>query len=173
MFLWIESSCLKTRIANTLSDFLHQGITPEKLAFSIAIGIGIGIFPLFGLATLFCTLAAIVCRLNLRPVQIANYVAFPLQILLFSPQVRLGEKMFATKPFPLYPPQVVDMLHRDMFRTLNGLGHAAGHALAAWMLIAPVSVAVIYFSVAPYLLSLATKSERVPVKAKAAAAAAR
>ena len=133
-------------------------------------GMGIGIFPLFGLATLICTIVAIVFRLDLRALQVANYLMFPLQILLILPLVRLGETMFGVKPFPLYPPQMISMLQHNMFGTLRGVVLVAEHALVAWVVAAPVSMALIYFSLTPYLLSLAKKQEPLPQKARAAAA---
>ena len=58
-------------------ELLRQGVTPEKIALSLAFGLGLGIFPVLGVSTILCTVAAIVLRLNLPAIQLVNYLAAP------------------------------------------------------------------------------------------------
>lgn len=165
-----ESTCLKTRIVVKLSDLLRQETSPKTLALSIAIGMGLGVVPLLGMATALCNIAAIFFRLNLRAVQVANFVVLPLQIALVVPFVRLGEKMLRASSFPLYSSQLLAVLHHNLFRTLRALASAGEHALVAWMVAAPVAIALIYFSLQSYLISVANKLQPLPEEARAAAA---
>ncbi len=51
---------------------LRQGVSPEKIALTISLGIILGVTPVLGSTVLLCTLAAIVLRLNLPAIQLVN-----------------------------------------------------------------------------------------------------
>ena len=69
------------RIVNPILDLLRQGITPEKMALSIALGITLGITPVIGSTSILCLLAAIVLRLNTPAIQlICLLLLFPLLV---------------------------------------------------------------------------------------------
>ena len=44
----------RKKIIGSLQDFLKQGLSCEKPAFSIALGITLGTFPVLGLTTILC-----------------------------------------------------------------------------------------------------------------------
>lgn len=77
------------RLVQPVIALLSQGITPEKIALSLAIGIVLGVFPVLGSTTLLCAAAAMVFRLNLPAIQLVNYIVYPLQLALFVPAKRL------------------------------------------------------------------------------------
>ena len=81
--------------------FLKQGLTPSKLALVFSLGFTLSVFPLFGSTTILCALVAIVFRLNLPVIQLANYVAFPLQIILFFPFLSIGELLLGKSLDPI------------------------------------------------------------------------
>ena len=68
---------------------------------SLAFGLGIGIFPVLGVSTILCTIVAIVLRLNLPAIQLVNYLAAPIQLVLIIPFVRVGEHLLGVPPQPL------------------------------------------------------------------------
>ena len=61
------------RLARPILELLRQGVTPEKIALSVALGAALGVFPAIGLSTTLCAIAALVLRLNLPAIQIVNY----------------------------------------------------------------------------------------------------
>ena len=75
----------KNNVALSLSKLLKQGLSPFKLALVIALGITLSVFPILGTTTVICTLVALLFHLNLPAIQLANYAAFPLQVILFFP----------------------------------------------------------------------------------------
>src|ERR1041384_3885230 len=95
------ASFVRRRIVEPVLDLLRQGVTPEKLALSLAFGLGIGICPVLGVSTVLCTVIAIALRLNLPAIQLVNYLASPLQIVLIIPFVRVGETLLGLPPQPL------------------------------------------------------------------------
>ena len=64
------------RVVDPLLSLLRQGLSPERLALSVAVGIALGVLPVLGTTTLLCTLAAILFRLNVPAMQLVNYSRF-------------------------------------------------------------------------------------------------
>ena len=73
-----------------------QGISPRRLALTLALGFAIGCIPVVGIPTLLCAVLALALRLNLPAIQAANYLVMPLQLVLIVPFVRLGGWLFAS-----------------------------------------------------------------------------
>jgi uncharacterized protein (DUF2062 family) len=71
--------------------WLQKGISPRRLALTLALGFAIGCIPVVGIPTLLCAGLALALRLNQPAIQPANYVAMPLQLILIVPFVRMGD----------------------------------------------------------------------------------
>jgi uncharacterized protein (DUF2062 family) len=132
------------RLARPILELLRQGITPEKIALSVALGAALGVFPAIGFSTTLCAIAALVLRLNLPAIQIANYFVYPLQIALLLPFFRLGEKLFHAPHLPISVEQIHAMIRADLWQAIRLLWTTTWHAIAVWCLVAPVFVAVLY-----------------------------
>src|SRR5208282_6377489 len=78
--------------------WLRQGISPRRLALTLALGFAIGCIPVVGIPTVLCSALALALRLNLPAIQAANYVAMPLQLALIVPFVRLGGWLVSADP---------------------------------------------------------------------------
>ena len=89
---------LQKRLVRPILQLLTQGITPEKIALSLAFGIMLGVFPVLGTTSLLCLIAALVFRLNLAAVQLVNLLVNPLWFALLIPFVRVGERLFGVPP---------------------------------------------------------------------------
>ena len=89
----LGSDYVRRKIFLPLINLIKQGLTPSKLALVMAIGMTISVFPVLGLSTLVCTLLAIILRLNLPAIHVANCIAFPIQVLLFFPFLKIGEML--------------------------------------------------------------------------------
>jgi uncharacterized protein (DUF2062 family) len=139
------------RLVRPVIDLLKQGVTPEKIALSLALGAALGVFPALGWTTALCAIAALVLRLNLPAIQIVNYFMYPAQIALLIPFFRLGEKLFRAPHFPIAVPQIYAMIRANMWDAIRLLWTTTWHAIVAWGLIAPVFVALTYAILAPLL----------------------
>jgi len=138
-----------------LVDLLRQGITPEKLALSLAFGICLGVFPVLGSTTILCSLAALIFRLNLPAINLINWFVYPLQIALIMPFIRMGEKLLGAKPVPYTLTQMITMLRTDMWATITALWHTTMHAIFAWFIVGPLMIWVLYKSLTPGMRSIA------------------
>jgi uncharacterized protein (DUF2062 family) len=142
---------LKTRLVDPILALLTQGITPRKIAMSVAIGIVVGCFPLLGTTTTLCTIAALVFGLNLPAIQLVNYLVYPLQLFLLIPFVRLGETIMRAHPQPLSAQIFVFYAKAGPRMALSKLGSAALHAVAGWLLVAPIALVLIYAALVPVI----------------------
>ena len=125
--------------------YLRQGISPRRLALTLALGFVVGCIPVVGLPTALCALIALAFRLNQPAIQAANYLAMPFQVALIVPLVRLGEKLFPigtreglnVAALTHSPAQMLTHSPRVALQ----VGGMAGQALFAWLLLAvPVVV---------------------------------
>lgn len=137
---------LQRRFLDPLRALLLQGISPDRLALCVAIGVVVGNIPILGISTVLCAGIALVFRLNLAAIQVVQAAMAPTQLLLIIPFVRLGEWLLRA------PHQAVSI---DAGLAL-GVGHAVAvlwgaivHAGIAWLLVAPLAILVLYKSLAP------------------------
>jgi uncharacterized protein (DUF2062 family) len=119
------------------AGWLRMGVSPQRLALTLALGFAIGCLPLLGVTTALCALVALALRLNLPAIQAANYVAMPVQIALMWPLVRLGRWMFSSGQAPALQSAI---MHGFSLQTLRSSGSVAGEALGAWAVLAAPTV---------------------------------
>jgi uncharacterized protein (DUF2062 family) len=147
-------------IKHSAAAMLRQGITPRRLALTLALGFAVGCFPVVGVTTAVCAVLALVLRLNLPAIQAANYAVMPLQVLLLVPFVRLGGWLFSSGPRRSL--DAVALLHASPLQMLSQLGGLVGHAMLAWLVIAGPAVVLM-------TLVLTMLLRRVPAVAAAEA----
>jgi len=145
-------------LAARLLHFLRQGLTPEKLALSLALGAGLSCFPVFGTTTILCTVVALAFRLNLPAIQVGNYLALPLQIGLFIPFLRLGERLVRAPRIPLVPAQLLALSRTSPSEAVQILLAGQWHAIVGWMLIAPGIVLLLALALSPLMRLLVARA---------------
>jgi uncharacterized protein (DUF2062 family) len=153
------------RLVRPMLDLLRQGVTPEKIALSVALGVALGVFPVLGSTTALCALAALVLRLNLPAIQIVNYFVYPLQIALLIPFLRLGETLFRAPHLRLSVPQIYAMIHANMWDAIRSLWTTTWHAVLAWCMFAPLFVAIAYGVLTPVLRRVARRQTATATEA--------
>jgi hypothetical protein len=126
-------------------------MTPEALAWSVSAGIALGIFPLWGTSTALCIGAAAVFRLNQTAMQVANYLAYPLQLALIIPFIRLGERIFGAPRLPLSLPMIQQAVRVDAWAALGTFWTSLWHGAVAWALVVPIPLVVLALALAPIL----------------------
>jgi uncharacterized protein (DUF2062 family) len=132
------------RVVAPIVALLTQGITPEKIALSLAFGIVLGVFPVLGSTTVLCAVAALIFQLNLPAIQLVNYLIYPVQLFLLVPFIRMGEKLFRVAPLQLSLTQILAMVRADLPHAMSTLWLAEVHAMSAWLLIGSPAIFLIY-----------------------------
>jgi uncharacterized protein (DUF2062 family) len=153
----VREGFLRRRIARPILELLRHGVTPEKMAMSLALGVALGVFPVLGTTTALCALAALILRLNLPAIQIVNYFVYPLQIALLIPFFRMGEKLFSAQRLSLSLAQILAMAQASFWGATRFLWTTIWHSIVAWCLIAPIFVAVAYLILVPLLRRVVRK----------------
>jgi len=147
----MKDGFLKRRLVRPVLSLLKGGVTPEKMALSLSLGVVLGIFPVLGTTTVLCTIAAVVLKLNLPAIQSVNYFLYPIQIALLIPFFRLGEIVFRAPRFPISVAQIREMAHGSVWTTVQTLWTTAWHAIVVWSLLAPVLAGILYRILKPVL----------------------
>ena len=148
------SRWLRRRTVDTCVDLLRQGITPEKMALSIALGLTLGVTPVLGSTSILCFFAALLLRLNLPVIQLVNYFAYPLQFALLLPFIRVGDWILAAPPVRITVGEIVGLIRADVWNAIATLWTATVHALVAWFFIGSLASLVIYALLTPFLRRL-------------------
>lgn len=142
---------LKKKLIDPIIELLKQGISPEKIAWSVAFGMSLGVFPVLGSTVLLCTLVSFIFRLNIVAIQLVNYLVYPLQLVLFIPFIRFGEFVLRTEPFPLSMEMIFTMLKDDILNAIKTLWVANLHGIFGWFLLGPVFTVISYKILVPIL----------------------
>ena len=91
----------RCHVLRPLLRALRGGVTPRRLAWSLALGMVVGINPSVGLTTLLVVVAAWVFGLSKFASVLGSHVVAPLHLLLFIPFIDLGVYLFHTRKLPM------------------------------------------------------------------------
>ena len=123
---------------------LKQGVTPDKIALTLAVGTACSLLPFFGFTWLANLAAGLWLRLNQPILQTLNQVLGPLQLVLILVYVRIGERIWGAPEMPLSVTVLAKSFTDDPGAFLQRFGWTGVHAATAWGLSVPVIVAAVY-----------------------------
>jgi uncharacterized protein (DUF2062 family) len=155
---------LVRRIRDPILQQLTQGLSPEKIALTVSIGLCIAVNPIVGTTTVLCFLAAWALRLNQPIIQAINWSSYALQLLLIFPFIRFGEWMFAAPREKRSPERLVAMMKADPAAALTDLRTTLGHGFVAWLAAAPLLVAILYVATLPLCRALGRRAAAARAK---------
>jgi len=139
------ANVFKERVIKPLKQLLNAGLTPAKMTQALSIGFVLGITPLLGISSLLAVLIAAMFRLNQVAIQVANWAAYPAQILLFIPYIRAGEWLLGMESIAVSPTEIASMFNEDFYASLQIYGRSLAAGFTAWAVTAiPFSVALNY-----------------------------
>ncbi len=118
---------------------MRGGVTPRRLAWSLALGMVIGINPSVGVTTVLVVMLAWIFGLNQIASQIGNHVVAPLHLVLFVPFIQLGVHLFHTHRLPLNRKQLEHLSHHPL-RLFRDIWQWEWHALIVWGLVAAIAL---------------------------------
>ncbi len=152
---------LKRRLWEPLLALLRAGISPDRLALCVAIGIVVGNIPILGLSTILCTVIALLFRLNLPAMQLVQAAMAPTQLLLIIPYVRLGEWILQVPPQPLSIKAGMALLAAGVGTAVVTLWDAILHAGLAFLIVGPIATWALYRILRP-VFALASAKQGQP-----------
>lgn len=128
---------VRCRILRPLLRLLRGGVTPRRLAWSLALGVVIGINPSVGITTVLVVMFAWIFGLNQVASQIGAHAVTPLHVLLFIPFMQLGVHIFHTRRLPLDRRQIEHLSHHPL-RLIHSIWQWEWHALIVWGIVGAV-----------------------------------
>ena len=159
--LGITVSFFRRRIITPVANLLKQGMTPQKLAVTFALGTVVGVVPAIGVTTVMGTALAARFRLNIAATILITYLMQPLQILLIIPFAKMGIYLFGLQELRFSLSEITAMFKADWLHAIGILWKANLAAVASWALIAlPVGV-LLYFALLPLLIKFMPKKAEV------------
>ena len=124
---------------------LKQGVTPDKIALTLAVGTACSLLPFLGFTALLNLGVGLWLRLNQPILQTLNQVLGPLQLVLLLVYVRIGEKIWGAPEMPLSVTVLAKAFMDDPGAFLQRFGWTGVYAATAWGLSVPVILAAVYF----------------------------
>lgn len=134
---------MKTVFKAPFKKLLAQGLDEHQLAQAICLGITVGMAPLVWGTSLLCILLAFRLRLNQVAVQVANYLAWPLQVLFIYPYFRGGMQLAGERE-PMVVEKFSQLLAAGPTTFISALAWNNLWALLAWLLTVPLAAVAIY-----------------------------
>ena len=156
----IHHNWIYRRVALPILALLRMGASPEKLAWSIAAGLLIGINPILGSTTVVCLAIAFVFRLNVAASQIGNHIVYPLELFLIIPFIRLASRVFHTEPMPLSASELLHAAREHPIDLTRRLWLWEWHAFVLWAILATVAIPLLALILTPILRRLLVRVTR-------------
>ncbi|XP_064960302.1 uncharacterized protein LOC135610131 isoform X1 [Musa acuminata AAA Group] len=94
---------MNRKVVDPFLQIIKKGAEPKQLAFSAALGMSLGLFPICGVTVFLCGMAIAILRHHCHApsVMLANFVATPIELSMVIPFLRLGELITGGRHFPL------------------------------------------------------------------------
>jgi uncharacterized protein (DUF2062 family) len=156
----MKGRALAGKLFRPIVGLLTQGISPDRIALSLAIGISVGIFPVLGSTSLLCGLAAVVFRLNLPAIQLVNWLVYPLQLILILPFMQAGRFLFGSHTLQYTATQILSLVHNSPLQAISLLWVATLQAISVWILVCPLLALVLYLPLLHAVPRLAILAQR-------------
>src|ERR1700722_13162707 len=147
-------------------DLLRVGATPEGLAWSLAMGVIIGINPVLGSTTVLALAAASAFRLNYMASQVSNHVVYPLQLLLLPVWIAMGSVLFGTPGLKLGRRELLIAVKQHPWQTTKALWMWEWHALVVWAFAAAILMPLLAMALKPVLRKMLERLHNEPVVEK-------
>jgi hypothetical protein len=139
------------RIVGPIRKQLTQGVSPDKISLTLAVGTACSLLPFLGFTSLLNLGVGLWLRLNQPILQTLNQLLGPLQLVLIIVYVRIGEKIWGAPSIPLSVPTLLHAFRESPTAFLQRFGWTGVYAATAWLLSVPLLVGLIYFPLRPLL----------------------
>ena len=137
---------IKTRFLIPFHLLPANGLTPEKLAFSVTLGIISGLFPVIGTTTLLSLLLTLLFRQNLLVVQSVQWILALFQILLIIPFMQLGAFILNQHGVHVSIDEIKHAFQPGFLEGIKSVGVFHLYGLLSWAIVSIPVGAVSYFT---------------------------
>ena len=153
---------LQRTLVQPVLNLLRIGMSPRRLAWSLALGAVIGVNPLLGSTTGLSLAAAAALRLNIVASQVSNHAMYPLELALFPVWIGLGARLFGTPPLVLGHGAVKQAIEHP-WATARMLWTWEWHGLVVWAVASIVLAPLIASALIPLLTRALQRLHNEPI----------
>ena len=132
----------RCKVLRPLLRQLRGGVTPRRLAWSLALGIVIGINPSVGVTTVVVVMLAWVFGLSQVASQLGAHAMTPIHLVLFIPFLEMGVYLFHTGRLPLDRRQLEHLSHHPWL-LVHEIWRWEWHALIVWGIVAAILMPIL------------------------------
>ena len=150
-------SRLQRWVIRPIANQLRQGTSPEKLAWSVSLGLTLGIFPIMGSTSLVCFIVGHLLRLNQPVLHLFKTFTYPIHLALILVFIHIGQRLNDVPPISFSIPQLITRFKDDPAQFASDFGVAALHGIEAWAIAASFLIPLLYFISLPILRKLLGK----------------
>ena len=147
----------RERVMGLLVAQLQQGISPQKIALTITLGICVSAFPIVGTTSILCFIIGVCLGLNQPIIQLVNWLASPLQMGMFPAFVRLGEWVMRAHRVSFSIPDLWAKFRASPAAFFREFGLTGWHGIVGWAVAVPFAFALLYLAI----LHLTKKLQRI------------
>lgn len=122
-----------------------EGLPPEKLAFSVTIGIVAGVFPVLGATTIISLLLTMVFRQNLLVVQSVQWILALVQIALIIPFMQFGAYLLNQHALHISMEQINHAFQPGVLAGIKTVGIFHLYGILTWLILVIPASAVSYY----------------------------
>lgn len=133
---------LRCHVLRPLLRLMRGGVTPRRLAWSLAFGMAIGINPTVGITTVLVIVVAWALGLNQIASQIGVHVVAPLHLLLFIPFMQMGVYLFHSRHLPFNSHEIKHLSHHPV-RMVHSMWQWEWHGLVVWAIAAGILMPIV------------------------------
>lgn len=137
---------IKERILIPFRLLPKEGLAPEKVAFSLTIGIISGLFPVIGLTTVISIVLTLLFRQNLLIVQSVQWLLALVQVFLIIPFMRLGAFLLNHDVVHITIKQINHAFQPGVVSGLKTVGMFHLYGVFSWIILAIPAGIIFYYS---------------------------
>jgi len=144
-------------VVRPIANQLRQGTSPEKLAWSVSLGLTLGIFPIMGSTSLVCFAVGYLFRLNQPVLHLFKTFTYPIHLALILVFIHIGQHLNGVPPISFSIPELMGRFKDSPTQFARDFGVAALHGIEAWAIAAIFLIPMLYFISLPVLRRLLGK----------------
>jgi uncharacterized protein (DUF2062 family) len=152
-----RASFWQRRVLGPLRAQLTQGVTPDRIALTVAVGTACSLLPFLGCTLVVTMGVGVALKLN-QPILVAlNYLLTAAQVALILVYVRLGELIWQAPHISLSIVQLTAAFRADPLDFLRRFAWTGVYAGTAWLISVPLIVGALYYALRPGLRRFSAK----------------
>jgi uncharacterized protein (DUF2062 family) len=153
----------KRRLGDPILALLTEGVTPDKIAATFAVGTAVSLFPFLGFTTTFNIGVGLWFRMNQPLLQAINYLLTPLHLVMILVYVHTGEWIWGAREDRFSITDLITTFRNDSISEfIHRFGWAGIHAFTAWLISVPFIIVGLYYGLRPLMRRLAALGANNP-----------